>query len=168
MFIFVFWVLLAIFLPRTESHDGCWLAGKTRGGKNCCYGDLRRLNDALARAAGIPPLTKVCLKHLRSIEKEDSRCSATFSETHSNKLTAIPRSLYEHIDTRGKKDKEYRPGSKWCYKCRASCYNQPGFPVAERRKVTFPIHNKYLYDMQIHIHIIPHTFFKFEAKYHLY
>ncbi len=78
---------------------------RTRGGKNYCYGDLRPLNDALARAASTRPRTKVCLNHLRSIEKDDIRCSATFSETHSNKLTAIPRSLYEHIDRRVKKKK---------------------------------------------------------------
>ena len=52
MFIFVFWVLLEIFLPRTKGYPGCWLAGKTRGRKESCYGDLRPLNDALARAAG--------------------------------------------------------------------------------------------------------------------
>ena len=89
MFIFVFWVLLEIFLPCT-TYDGCWLAGKTRGRKESCYGDLRQLNDAMARAAGTPPRTKVCLKHWRSIEKSDNRCSSTLSETHSSKLTSIP------------------------------------------------------------------------------
>ena len=51
MFIFAFWVLLEIFLPCTTTYDGCWLAGKTRGRKESCYGDLRQLNDAMARAA---------------------------------------------------------------------------------------------------------------------
>ena len=132
MFIFAFWVLLGIFLPRTTSHNECWFAGKTRGKKDCCYGDLRPLNDALARAAGTPRLTKVCLKHQRSIEKDDNRCSCTLAETHSQKLSAIPRRLYDHIDRHGKNSKKYRTGSKWCYKCRASCYNQPEFPVAAR------------------------------------
>ena len=81
MFIFVFWVLLEIFLPCTTTYDGCWLAGKTRGRKESCYGDLRQLNDAMARAEGTPPRTKVCLKHWRSIEKSDNRCSSTLSET---------------------------------------------------------------------------------------
>ena len=31
-------------------YDGSWLAGKTRGRNERCYGDLRPLNDALARA----------------------------------------------------------------------------------------------------------------------
>ena len=56
--IFVFWVLWEIFLPRTTGYDGCWLAGKTRGRNERCYGDLRPLDDALARAAGTPPRTK--------------------------------------------------------------------------------------------------------------
>ena len=47
-----------IFLPRTTGYDGCWLAGKTRGRNESCYGDLRPLDDALARAAGTPPRTK--------------------------------------------------------------------------------------------------------------
>ena len=147
MFTFVFWVLLGIFLPRTTGNDGCWLARKTRRRKESCYGDLRPLNDALTRAAGTPPHTKVCLKHWRSIEKDDNRCSSTLSETHSPKLTAIPRGLYNYIDHRGENSKKYRPGSKWCHKCRASCYNQPGLPVIERRKVTF-IYKKCKYIFQ--------------------
>ena len=120
MFLFVSWVLLGIFLPRMTGHDGCWLAGKTRGRKDCCYVDLRPLNDALARAAGTPPRTIVCLKHLRSIEKDDNRCSSTLSERHSQKLTAIPKGLYNYIDKHGENTKKYRPGSKWCYERRAS------------------------------------------------
>ena len=151
MFIFVFWVLLEIFLPCTTTYDGCWLAGKTRGRKESCYGDLRQLNDAMARAAGTPPRTKVCLKHWRSIEKSDNRCSSTLSETHSPKLTSIPRGLYHYIDKQGGKIQKYRPGSKWCYKCWASCYKQPGLPVNERQKVTFT----YEKCIKAHITIIP-------------
>jgi len=77
MLIFVFWVLLQIFFPCTTTYDGCWLTGKTRGRKESCYGDLRQLNDAMARATGTPPRTKVCLKHMRSIEKSDNQCSST-------------------------------------------------------------------------------------------
>ena len=103
MFIFVFWVLLEIFLPCTTTYDGCWLAGKTRGRKESFYGDLKQLNDAMARAEDKPPRTKVCLKHWRSIEKSDNRCSSTLSETHSPKLTSIPRGLYHYIDKQGGK-----------------------------------------------------------------
>ena len=110
MFIFVFWVLLEIFLPCTTTYDGCWLAGKTRGRKESCYGDLRQLNDAMTRAEGTPPRTKVCLKHWRSIEKSDNRCSSTLSETHSPKLTSIPRGLYHYIDKQGGKTQKYRQG----------------------------------------------------------
>lgn len=105
----------------------------------------------MARAVGTPPHTKVCLKHWRSIEKSDNRCSSTLSETHSPKLTLIPRGLYNYIDKQGEKSKKYRPGSKWCYKCRASCYKQPGLPVNERRKITFT----YEKCIKAHITIIP-------------
>ena len=43
-----------------DRYVGCWLAGKTRGRNEHCNGDLRPLNDALARVAGTPPRTK-CL-----------------------------------------------------------------------------------------------------------
>jgi len=118
MFIFVFWAFLGTFLPHTMGHDGYWLAGQTRERKKSCYGDLRPLNDALARAAGTPPSTKVCLRHWRSIEKDDNRCLSTLSETHSPKLTAIPRGLYKYIDKHEENTKKYHPGSKCCYKCR--------------------------------------------------
>jgi len=66
MFTFVFWVLLGIFLPHTcmTGNDGCWLARKMRRTKESCYGDLRPLNDALARAAGTLPRTKGWFKAL--------------------------------------------------------------------------------------------------------
>ena len=44
----------------SSSYDGicgCWL-GKTRGRNERCYGDLRPLDDVLARAAGTAPRTK--------------------------------------------------------------------------------------------------------------
>ena len=64
MFIFVFWVLLEIFLPRTTGYLGYWLAGKTRGRKESCYGDPGPLNDALERATGTgtPPRTCVSFR----------------------------------------------------------------------------------------------------------
>ena len=142
MFIFVFWVLLEIlFLPCTTTYDGCWLAEKTRGGKESFYGDLRQVNDALASAEGTPARTKVCLKHWGSTEKNDNRCSSTLSETHSPKLTTIPRGLHHYIEKTRRENQEIPPVSKWCYKCRASCYKQPGLPVIERRKVTFTSRN---------------------------
>lgn len=55
-------------------------------------------------------------------------------QKHSPKLTSIPRGLYHYIDKQGGKIQKYRPGSKWCYKCGASCYKQPGLPANERRK----------------------------------
>ena len=51
-------ILRSLFLPRTTGYEGCWLAGKTRGRNERCYGDLRPPDDALARAAGTPPRTK--------------------------------------------------------------------------------------------------------------
>ena len=57
----------------------------------------------------------------------------------SPKLTAITKGLYHyrHWQTKGNETKKYCPGSKWWYKCQASCYNQPGLPVIEKQKVTF-------------------------------
>ena len=84
-----------------------FFAEKTRGKKDSCYGDLRPLKDALARSAGTPSHTKVCLEQLRSIEK-DNRCSCTLSETHSQKLSAIPGGMYEHLVQQGENNINYR------------------------------------------------------------
>ena len=50
VYILVLVFFFEIFLPRMTGYDGSWLAGKTRGRNERCYGDLRPLNDALARA----------------------------------------------------------------------------------------------------------------------
>ena len=64
--------------------------------------------------------------------------SSTLPETHSPKLTTIPRGLQHYIDKQGGKTKKYRSARNDAtiiiveYR-----YKQPGLPVIERRKVTF-------------------------------
>ena len=52
------------------------------------------LPPGLARAASLPEEALVCLRHRPAIEKQDNRYSSPFPDWHSNKLTAIPVSLF--------------------------------------------------------------------------
>ena len=47
------------------------------------------------------------LKHLQLIKRDDNQYSSTLSEMHSQKLTAIPKGLYQNIDKQGKNTKKY-------------------------------------------------------------
>ena len=65
-----------------------------------------------------------CLKLRRALGKEDERCSSVLSGSHSKTLMSIPQKLYQFHDERGKTIKGYRPGGKWCNKCRACYYRK--------------------------------------------
>ena len=103
-------------------NEDCRFRKKTRGAQDLCYGDVRPLTTLLARVLEVAPgVGYACLKHRRALEKEDERCSSVLSGSHSQTLLSIPRKLYQFNDERGKTIKGYRPGGKWCNKCRA-CY----------------------------------------------
>ena len=140
MFTALCWFFLAIF--RFISAN-CWLAGKTRNSNEICYGRCQPLTPGLARTANLPEETMVCLRHRRAIERQDDRCSSPFEERHSKKLTAIPVSLYGILDKKGKTNKNYQPGSKWCNACKGKFYkNAEGdsdVTITTRRKVTLII-----------------------------
>ena len=117
MFIFVFWVLLEIFSSWYEDVRrllASWKNQRKKGELLWTFMAAKRCNG---KGCGYTPRTKVCLKHWRSIEKSDNRCSSTLSETHGPKLTSIPRGLYHYIDKQGGKTQKCCPGSKWCHKC---------------------------------------------------
>ena len=144
VFIFVFWVLLEIFLPRAMMYDGCWDARKTQGRKESCYGDLRQIMS-LWQGWQVHYLTQEFVWSTGDRSRRMTTDVRTLCQKHSPKLTALPRGLYQYIDKQGGKTKKYRPGSKWCYKFQASSYKQPGLPIIERRKVTFTYENVSLY-----------------------
>ena len=55
-----------------------------------CYGKVLPLTVDLARGLGVEQGEAfVCLKHQRTLAKEDDSCSSTLLKTHSNKLLAI-------------------------------------------------------------------------------
>ena len=106
-------------------NEDCWFQKKTRGAKDLCYCDVRPLTTLLARVLGIAPgVGYACLKHRRAHEKEDERFSSVLSRSHSENLMSIPRKLYQFHDERGKTVESYRPGGKWCNKCRAYYYRK--------------------------------------------
>jgi len=52
--------------------------------------------------------------------RANNRCSfpSRNSTQHSRALVPIPRRLYEQIDKVGAGVQDYRPGCKWCTKCK--------------------------------------------------
>ncbi|CAH3108737.1 unnamed protein product [Porites lobata] len=113
-----------LFIVILPSVFGCWFSGRTRNSKEDCYGPSKPLPPGLARAAELPEHTIVCLRHLRMIESQDNRCSAPFQEKHSKKLTEIPATHYGIIDNYGRKNENFRPGSKWCHACKRKFYKK--------------------------------------------
>ena len=106
-------------------NEDCWFQKKTRRAKDLCYGDVRLLTTLLARVLGVAPgVGYACLKHQRALEKEDELCSSVLSSSHSKNLMSIPRKLYQFHDAQGKTVESYRPGGKWCNKCRACYYRK--------------------------------------------
>ena len=133
MFTVLCWLSLATF---SSVHANCWFAGKTRNSKESCYGAVSPLSPGLARAANVPKGTPTCLRHRRSIEREDNRCSSSLLEKHSKKLTDIPASLYAVLNSGGENKENYCPGSKWCHACKRKFYKEAGTTdVNKRRKV---------------------------------
>ena len=136
----VYSFVLAFFLVTCSSVSSkCLFAEKTRNSKEVCYGNSRPLAPALARAANLSEQTLVCLRHHRSIERQDSRCSSPFQERHSKKLTLIPVSLYSILYSQGKQNPNYQPESKWCNACKVKFYKNAqgdcGMAITKRRKV---------------------------------
>ena len=125
MFTFLCCLVLVTLAFPSACNEDCWFAKKTRGSKDVCYGDVRPLAADLSRVLGVEPgVGYACLKHRRALDKEDERCSSALSRSHSKKLSTIPQKLYQFFDERGKTVVNYRPGGKWCNKCRTSYYRE--------------------------------------------
>ncbi|CAH3113680.1 unnamed protein product [Porites lobata] len=87
------------------------------------------------------------------IESQENRCSAPFQEKHSKKLTEIPATHYGIIDNYGRKNENFRPGSKWCHACKRKFYKktegESGMVRRKRSKVN--IGNSLV---SLHLHFI--------------
>ena len=103
MFTLLCWLSLATF---SSVYSNCWFAGKTRNTKESCCGVVSPLSSGLARAANVPEGTPTCLRHRRSIEREDNRCSSPLLDKHSKKLTEIPVSLYPVLNILAEKKRK--------------------------------------------------------------
>lgn len=117
-------VFLCLFfgcVTSGQSGNRCELEEKTRKGKEKCEpAQLRQVDKALARAGGLPPGAWICLKHRNIIVREDKRCSCPSSWGHSKKLAedVIPERLFPVFDDIGSNVPGYRPGARWCFKCK--------------------------------------------------
>lgn len=142
-----------LFIVILPSVFGCWFSGRTRNSKEDCYGPSKPLPPGLARASELPEHTIVCLRHLRMIESQDNRCSAPFQEKHSKKLTEIPATHYGIIDNYGRKNENFRPGSKWCHACKRKFYKKTEGEsgMARRKRSKVNIGNSLV---SLHLHFI--------------
>lgn len=94
---------------------------KTRTLFNNCSGILRKPTPQVCRAGGIETCEAVCQRHFDEIRREDNkRCSCPSSWGHSEKLHGHPilRRFYQILDEVGANCISYKPGTRWCNKCR--------------------------------------------------
>ena len=103
----------------------------------CIY----RLSEALCRVAGLPVNSHVCRRHWDELRRKDVRCSCP---THDRKTPSrldskpIPRRFYPIFDEIDSRTTAYRPGTRWCYHCKARANKEfsshPEFTVKPRKK----------------------------------
>ena len=94
---------------------------KTRRLLNGCSGVLRKPTSQVCRAGGLEPYESVCQKHFDQIRREDDKkCSCPSTWGHSRKLHGhrIPTHYYRFLDQVGQNSSSYKPGTRWCNKCR--------------------------------------------------
>lgn len=111
------------------------------GSKTPCKGEkLSRINERMARAAGVNVGECLCIAHLDEAVRANNRCSfpSSTSSEHSKVLVEIPRCLYHLIDELGATCADYKPGSKWCTQCKKKeerLKEDEGYNSAKKRKV---------------------------------
>ena len=91
---------------------------KTRKGEEC-KGKMRRFNAAIARYVGGTTNSWACTRHWTRINREANSFCACPLPVHSTDISAnIPARLYEMFDRIGSTTSGYRPGVRWCSRCR--------------------------------------------------
>ena len=117
------WLVLQIMLMSlvfTETSGGgtCWYHRKTRKGEEC-KGKMRRFNAAIGRYVGGTTNSWACTRHWTRINREANSFCACPLPVHSTDISAnIPPRLYETFDRIGSTTSGYRPGVRWCSRCR--------------------------------------------------
>ena len=111
------------------------------GSRTPCKGEkLFKVNERMARAAGVNVGECLCIAHRDEAVRANNRCSfpSSTSSEHSKQLVEIPRRLYHLIDELGATCEDYKPGSKWCTQCKKkeeSLKEDEGYNPAKKRKV---------------------------------
>lgn len=86
-----------------------------------CGGVLRTPTSQICRAGGLEPCDSVCQRHFDQIRREDNKkCSCPSTWGHTAKLNGhpIPCGYFQILDEVGRSLPEYKPGTRWCNKCR--------------------------------------------------
>ena len=92
--------------------------GKANKSSRKCAGRKYILSEELARAAELQVGSTVCRLHWDEIRRSNNRCSVPRAN-HSRRLRKqrIPARLFAVLDAIGATCDEYKPGTRWCYKC---------------------------------------------------
>lgn len=160
---FTSWLVLIVVLRAVYGvnlNDGpkCFFASRTRSKENC-YGHLSVCYYNLARAAGVPEQSTICVYHKNKIVTTDRRrCSCPSSWGHSKSLHQhpIPKNMHTILDEAGKTVEGYRSGTRWCNKCQQNAKLVLCVTPTNRRKVrnitairrTYVEHESFLFSMQ--------------------
>ena len=86
-----------------------------------CSGVLRPPTAQVCRAGGLEPCESVCQRHFDQIRRRDDKtCSCPSTWGHSLKLHGhpVPTGYYRILDQVGRSSASYKPGTRWCNKCR--------------------------------------------------
>ena len=114
-------ILMSLFFTETSGARTCWFHKKTRTGEEC-NGKMRRFNAAIARYVGGATDGWACTRHWTRANREANRfcaCPLPVQSVHSNDISVkIPVRLYEMFDRIGRAMSGYRPGVRWCSRCR--------------------------------------------------
>lgn len=105
-----------------------------------CKGEKTFIADEkLARGAGINVGDHLCISHRIEARRANSRCSfPSESNTHSKVLVELPKRLYQQVDRIGTTSSSYKPGCKWCTKCKRKereLVLEEGYTAPKARKV---------------------------------
>ena len=87
----------------------------------CCSRVLRTATAKVCRAGRLEPYEFICQQHFDQIRREDDKtCSRSSTWGHSRKLHGhpVPFRFYRILDQVGRSSASYKPGTRWCNKCR--------------------------------------------------
>ena len=110
----------ALLPVNAQINHSCMKAGKTRTGKEC-HGKLYKIDSEISRVTQLPENSFLCRFHWDTARRDNLRCSCPQQKDFKHsKLNGnrIPRRYYVLFDRIGSEMPHYRPGTRWCNRCK--------------------------------------------------